>query len=116
MQGGGREAVSSSPLHHHPHSVQQPSVLIAGGLDINSCDLYIAVPQHICKLGYIIGLLIEAAGKQMTYIMRINLCGIYSGRIAELFHGVPYVAAVEWLSACCFEYTAGENALTFTVT
>lgn len=116
MQGGGREAISSSLLHHHPHSVQQPSVLIAGGLDINTCGFYIAVPQYICKLGYIVGLLIEASGKQMTDIMRIDLCGIYAGGVTELFHGVPDVATVEWLSACCFEYTAGENVLAFTVT
>ena len=90
-------------------------MLIAGGLDINTCGLYIAVPQHICKLGYIIGLFIEAAGEQMPYIVRVDLCGIYAGRVAELFHRVPYVAAVEWLSACCFEYTAGENVLFFTV-
>ena len=90
--------------------------LIAGGLDINTCGLYIAVPQHICKFGYIIGLLIEAAGEQMTYIVRIDLCGIYAGGVTELFHGVPDVAAVEWLSGCCFEYTAGENALAITVT
>lgn len=86
-------ASNSGFLYYQPHPLHSPSVLAAGGDNVNPSSVYAAVPQNVRKLCDVLLNAVKSPGEQVPQIVRKHLPGIYPCHFAQAFHLTPDVGA-----------------------
>ena len=76
-------------LYYQPHTFHSSAVFRAGGNDVDACRVDAAVTEDVGELGDVLFHVVEHAGKQMPQVVRKNLFGVDTCRLAQCFHFAP---------------------------
>ena len=99
-------------LHpHESHSLQLFAVGWACFYGIDSCSIYIAVAENICKADNIFLQWIISPCEQMAEVVRKYFVLWYACRFTQLFHRFPYRVPVHRLTFSCYEYASRSDML-----
>lgn len=100
-----------SSAHEQSQSLNLPAVHITALHCIKPGGIYARMPENIRKADNILLHGIICPRKQMTQIMRKNLCRRHTRIGAERFHHLPYIAAVKRFAAARHKHRTAPYAV-----